>query len=274
MNAKREVAIVIPIYKADLNLLEEISLKQCFLTLHKYPVVAIAPQSLDLSNIWKYGRFETIERFDDSFFESVQHYNALMLSPHFYERFLNYEFILIHQLDAFVFSDQLADWCNTDLDYVGAPWLKRIEVNGLNEVTATFKTWFYTFFNISKYGVPSDRQFDNVVGNGGFSLRRVERFYKLATSCKSKMRPYVERTEFKFHEDVFWSIEVNRRKTRLRIPDYRTAVQFAFENYPERCLQLNDNKLPFGCHAWDLHIEFWKAYFKKFDFYIDQSIVR
>jgi hypothetical protein len=269
MSTKKQVAVIVPIYQSVLDHLEEISLKQCFDVLHKYPMIAITPESLDISTVSGYQQFETVERFDDSFFEGVQQYNALMLSTHFYERFLDYEFILIHQLDAFVFQDQLSNWCATDLDYIGAPWLRRVAVEGLQEFTASFKTWFYTFFNISKYGVPSDRQFDNVVGNGGFSLRRTEKFHKLSVSCKPMMRPYVERNEFKFHEDVFWSIEVNRRKTRLRIPDYRTAVQFAFENNPERCLQLNDNRLPFGCHAWDLHTEFWKPHFEKIGFDID-----
>jgi hypothetical protein len=34
------------------------------------------------------------------------------LSASFYERFLDTKYILIYQLDAFVFKDELQEWCD------------------------------------------------------------------------------------------------------------------------------------------------------------------
>jgi hypothetical protein len=44
-----KVAIVIPIYKSQLNPEEEISLLQCMKVLGKHPIRFVAPASLDLS---------------------------------------------------------------------------------------------------------------------------------------------------------------------------------------------------------------------------------
>ena len=48
----------------------------------------------------------------------------LMLSPFFYESFLDFKYVLIHQLDVFIFKDELNYWCNQNYDYIGAPWFK------------------------------------------------------------------------------------------------------------------------------------------------------
>ena len=41
-------------------------------------------------------------------------------------------------------------------------------------------------------------------------------------------------TEHHFNEDVWWCIELNRKKKNLKIPGYKEAVFFSFENEPER----------------------------------------
>lgn len=273
MNHTKQVAVIIPFYKSTLTAWEEISLTQCFKILGAYPIIAVKPLSLDIESIIKNRNFTEVQNFEDRFFENVQGYNALMLSSTFYERFLEYELILIHQLDAFVFRDDLQKWCQSGYDYIGAPWLKREEDKGIvNELKTKVKSSLYTFFNLTKYGVPSDRQFDNVVGNGGFSLRRVKKFYNLARKFSSKQNIYLKRTEFQFHEDVFWSIEINRKWNWLRIPPYKTALGFSFENRPERALKLTNNIIPFGCHAWDLHTDFWFPYFDQLGYDIQSSI--
>lgn len=273
MNEKKQVAVVIPIYKPTLSKFEEISLSQCMKVLAGYPIIAIVPESLETSAITDFNLFQRSETFPDHFFKDVQRYNELMLSSSFYQRFLDYEFILIHQLDAFVFRDELSAWCDAAFDYIGAPWLKRDEDGGLLDAFKTkLKTRFYTYFNLQKYGLPSDRQFDNAVGNGGFSLRKVDKFYHVANISRRQMAPYLNRSEFQFHEDVFWSIEVNRKQRRLRIPDYKTALKFSFENKPERALKISGNNVPFGCHAWDLHLDFWMPYFLQLGYDITPDI--
>ena len=45
--------------------------------------------------------------------------------------------MLIYQLDAFVFQDDLAYWCQQNYDYIGAPWLRDRDFTGLRD-----KVWF------------------------------------------------------------------------------------------------------------------------------------
>jgi hypothetical protein len=47
-----------------------------------------------------------------------------MLSIDFYKRFRDYKFILIYQLDAYVFRDELEYWCEQDYDFIGAPLIE------------------------------------------------------------------------------------------------------------------------------------------------------
>ncbi|WP_406566178.1 DUF5672 family protein [Dyadobacter linearis] len=58
-------------------------------------------------------------------------------------------------------------------------------------------------------------------------------------------------------------MEVNRRTNRLKIPSYKKAFKFSVENFPERGIKNNNGQLPFGCHDWDNHIDFWLPFLKR-----------
>jgi hypothetical protein len=272
MNSKKQAAVIIPFYKTDLSELEKISLAQCMKTLAAHVIIAVKPVSLDLTPLSECNVFSKIISFDNSFFKGVRGYNELMLSPVFYQQFLEFEYILIYQLDAFVFRDELLQWCNKGYDYIGAPWLKLMPDSALlDKIRTRIITRYYIFKNIYENDLPSDRQFDNMVGNGGFSLRRVKKFYQLSIKFQSKIQEYNKRDEHQFHEDVFWSIEVNRKRTLLKIPGFKKALLFSFENHVEQSMYHTHNRLPFGCHAWDLYPDFWQPYFEKCGYLISIS---
>nr|WP_221391681.1 DUF5672 family protein [Dyadobacter sp. NIV53] len=54
----------------------------------------------------------------------------------------------------------------------------------------------------------------------------------------------------------------------MKIPDYKEALFFSFENNPEESLKHTKNQLPFGCHAWDLHLNFWRPHFEKYGYFL------
>jgi len=255
--------VIIPFYKPSLTTIEAIALEQCFKVLHHYPIIAIAPNKLDLSFVTTQYAFTDIIRFDDAFFCDIDGYNQLMISPLFYKSFLSKTFILIYQLDAFVFEDKLDYWCNQGYDYIGAPWLdETIEHNVFTQVKKSVKKSIHTRFNFKRSGFPSRHQFVNTVGNGGFSLRRVDKFYELSLSFKDAAQQYIGHKNSSYNEDRFWSVEVNRKKRLLNIPGYKKALHFAFETYPENAYELTGHTLPFGCHAWDEFTDFWRPFFK------------
>ena len=146
-----KVIIVIPVYKEIMSNEEEKSFKQCCKILKEYPICLITHINLDYRHYNQialhYGVQLSVEFFDRIFFESVYGYNRLMLSKLFYERFIQNEYILIYQLDAYIFEDNLLYWCDKGYDFIGAPLLE------------------------DKYGWENKYIISNS-NNGGFSLRK------------------------------------------------------------------------------------------------------
>ena len=148
--SNHNVVIVIPVYRS-MTVLERVSMMQCLCVMGKYPIVLIAGRSFKADDFLNIRQFR-IEYFDDIYFKSNQSYSRLMLLPEFYKRFVDYDYMLIYQLDAFVFSDRLIEFCDMEYDYIGAPmpsWGKNWKEIGCN------------------------------IGNGGFSLRKIKSFIKV-----------------------------------------------------------------------------------------------
>ncbi|RYY36225.1 MAG: hypothetical protein EOP46_07215, partial [Sphingobacteriaceae bacterium] len=240
MSAAQKAAVVIPFYKTKLTPFEEIALKQCFTVLSAHPIIAVKPLSLELPTQLAAFAFSKKISFNDSYFKDIHGYNALMLSADFYNTFTDFEYILIYQPDAFVFNDELTAWCNKGYDYIGAPWLTEREPGIFRKI----KNQLYFSYNAKyKNGMPKiGRQMENRVGNGGFSLRKIETFARYAATYKQTIESYLGKRHPWFNEDIFWSIELNRKKNQMRIPDYKTALKFSFETNPARCLSLNNGK--------------------------------
>lgn len=243
------VCVVIPVYNLSPNFYETISLKRCSAILSKYPFIFVAPSELDVSTYLKIcdaNSFE-IERFDDSFFTNgLVGYNKLLLSQDFYNRFINYEFILIHQLDCFIFSDSLLSWCQKDYDYVGAPWLdagwhKEVFLGLLNQILVRQS---FARRQLTKLYWRIRQSQSLAVGNGGLSLRRVTKFLNATIHFRQQI------LDWGLNEDLFWSIYLPLNSYEMFIPSWREALGFSFDYKPDFSFRCSENRLPFGCHAW------------------------
>jgi hypothetical protein len=246
-----EVAVVVPIYKEALSEYETISLDRCLKILGKHPIVVISPEGLLLDKVDLLKNYQVnIINFPKKYFANIDGYSKLMLSTDFYGTFINYRYVLIYQLDAFVFSDQLLDWCKLSYDYIGAPWIEEDWVHNINQ-TRLRQLW--NFLGIRQ----------KTVGNGGFSLRRVRTF--LFTLFIFKHRAY----SWHWNEDVFWSLYVADHCPLFKIPDVDLACKFSIETNPAICLMKNKQVLPFGCHAWEKHdINLWREVFAGYGYRI------
>ncbi|GAB3888502.1 DUF5672 family protein [Spirosoma agri] len=265
--------IVIPVYKPTLTEYEHIALTQCMRVLGTYPVWLAAPESLDISLYRKLYPILQVRTFADRFFTDIQAYNKLMLSEEFYKAFTDVEYILIHQLDAFVFRDELADWCKKGYDYIGAPWLRdRDFTSRSDELWFNLKKKVATLLDLKKPdGVtPKEIISLNGVGNGGLSLRRIPAMLRWLHRFERRIERYERIPNYHYNEDIFWGIEINRYWPLLRIPDYQIAMRFAIEFYPKRAVEhYNNGQLPFGCHAWDIHgTDYWRPIFAQYGYQI------
>ena len=242
-----KVAIVIPVYKNKLSKIEELSLNQCLEVLGDHEIIFACPHGLNP----KYrSKNVEIEEFDVSYFQDIQGYNRLMLESQFYERFLAYDYILLHQLDAFIFRDELISWCNKGYDYIGAPWIASSSV--ISKMLQPFNS----------KSIKRRKPIFFKVGNGGLSLRKTKSFFEISENFKNDIKIQLTKKSHEIYaiEDVFWSLKVPELVDDFSIPHYKEAVKFAIDRKPALSLKLNNNELPFGCHGFDKPkvVDFWK----------------
>jgi hypothetical protein len=236
---RSKCVVVVPVYRDFTDGYEAVSLKRCFEVLGEYDIVFVAPENLNMKAYEKFGKSRT-EFFAGGFFSSVKAYSQLLTAPEFYERFLPYEFMLIHQLDVFVFSDELSLWCDKGYDYIGPPW--------------TDTAWMHELG--AKWRIPFLHKILRRTGNGGFSLRRVRAFYRFARLYRFATK------RMKLNEDVIWSNHPLSFPPFFSVAPYREALAFGFEMHPERSFAENGYRLPFGVHAWQKHQpDFWRPFF-------------
>lgn len=245
MPTEPKVAVVLPVYKPDLNEYEKISFRLVDQVLSAHPRFLIKPYSLDLEFPgW------LSARFDNHFFSSHNNYSQLLLDIDFYRRFEAFDYILVYQLDSLVLSDQLLYWCNRQYDYIGPLW-DRQEIEKWEKVT-----WNYVDFGC---------------GNGGFSLRRVAACIEVLNlaiveaeavlgldaelgSFGDIIQRYSKHLHknkiFSNNEDMFWGFLAGQHKPDFKLGSLKDALAFGFEYNPQKCLEMNEYLLPFGAHAW------------------------
>lgn len=248
-----DVVVVIPIYKEQLSDLESKSLEQAYHILSVHKLIVIKPSSLNLNKLSKKFPLLSFVSFDDVFFQGIKGYNSLMLSSLFYKEFLYSQYMLIYQLDAYVFKDELLKWCNKGYDYIGGPWLKKPVYN----LPLVKEFMHFIHWHKQLRGKFSKQMLYNKIGNGGLSLRKVEAHYQATITYQHKIEYYLSQKRYHgYNEDVFWAIEV----PEFNFPDPLEALAFSFDKYPSLCYKLNKHQLPFGCHAWHKRKmrRFWK----------------
>jgi hypothetical protein len=66
------------------------------------------------------------------------------------------------------------------------------------------------------------------------------------------------------NEDVFWGMLISRKASFFTVPGAIEAVPFAFDNEPRYLYELNGERLPFACHAWErFDLAFWQSTLQK-----------
>jgi hypothetical protein len=223
-----EISLLIPIYKRNLNYYESVSVHRTVkLFRNRADIILFGPESINIGDInceikVDFSEISKFVGFKSEFFKSKKTYNSLLLNLDFYEKFRKYEYLLIAQADSFIFGGDLKRWCREGFDYVGAPWWKDSQNPNLG-------LWH--------------------VGNGGFSLRKVESAIRVLESFDKLDLPfqvfdaciesldtfrmairllfltkYMQKTgrcprENKFNEDYYWGIMASKIFPWYKVPD-------------------------------------------------------
>jgi len=228
-----KAAVVIPTHKEELNELEKISLAQCRKVLGKYPIIFAIPEGKDFAWIPQDSQVIHMPHLG----QGINHYNILLMTPQFYEPFLEYDYILIYHVHNFVFRDELEYFCSLGYDYIGAPWPYYARRN------------FPDVKNIR-------------IGNGGFCLRNVKAHYKLLTENYSLVKSLLG-----IAEDDFFAYCGARKDINFSVPPVGIAARFSVEYLLEHSLKNIGGKLPFGCHGWTkMSADFYVKLLAKFGY--------
>lgn len=237
---KPDAIALVPLYRTSLPAVEQYSLDVSLAALAGRPVAFVVPEGLDCSHFaqrYPQARFET---FAPHFFADIPGYNRLLLDPAFYQRFATHSHLLILQTDAVVLRDELDAWCASPFDYLGAPWPDGNEL----------------LVNLGRFAGPFGKKLKVHVGNGGLSLRRIDK-------CIALLREFEEATSV-FHqtgssEDLFFAF-MGALSHDFVLPNEITASRFALELKPSYYFEVNGHHVPMGGHAWwKYEPAFWKA---------------
>jgi hypothetical protein len=246
MNHTPNCAVLIPIYKNQLDEDELFSVKTSLSNLQGHDIYWVAPAGLDLSFYNENFGAITAQYFDADYFKNIAGYNKLLTSPFFYETFIKYDFSLICQPDAIVLKPELNDWLEKPYDYIGAPW-----PNGYSLKIQT-----------KKIPIPEGITCTAFVGNGGLSLRRNQ-------ACIDLLNEFDDLAELwgtQGHaEDLFFAFAHNLSRN-FSVPNLMSAATFAHDIDPEYLYKLTGQQIPFGVHAWSKYNRsHWVNIFKEID---------
>ncbi|GAA3975366.1 DUF5672 family protein [Mucilaginibacter dorajii] len=259
-------AVIIPIYKLLPDKNEVLSMNQCFRVLSRYDIIFIAPETLDIAfysnECNQHGINFREVRFADRYFSGIAGYNQLMLSPALYKSFIQYKYLLIYQLDAYVFKDDLLHWCRQGYDFIGAPAIPHENKPNEIQFLKRYSRWVKRVNKI----LGTNHQISNV-GNGGFSLRNTKSCYRLLKLLQSKIKVWGTN-----NEDGFFKYWGNILHPVFRLPSDEVALHFSVEQSPAESLRKLQGVLPFGCHAFEKNEpEIWQHYIKGLHDSMEQS---
>lgn len=262
--------VVIPTHKATMTPEDERSFRNTLDVLHNWDIALFLPHDVS------HEHYDAIRMKDESQFKiitarpgwmgSIEKYNDMALSPEFYQLFKEYKYILICHLDAWVFRDELQKWIAKGYDYIGAPWFLSREEN---------------YVPLEKLMCPQG-------GNGGFSLRKVDKMIELLSkqrrvlnialflkgflfllknkkinflriyirSCREILQNVVTfQKKYNVYEDALLSVFYSLLDKTFYVAPPEEAIFFATEVYSEEIFNSKLKwQLPFAIHGYDKYL--------------------
>jgi len=268
----KRVAIMVPLPSPDLRPEEQVSMRHLRRHLDHYDKFLLVPKGMRV----RMDGFRIME-LDRRHFGSAANHNRMLYRTDFWEKFADYEYVLMYHLDALVFSDRLLEWCGKGLDYIGspflickdAPWVREERCgNGgfaLYRVPSVLKVlWNRYLADPSKYLEDHCSRFI------AFQNRVIKPLRMAAPSWIKNSAPHNLRGQLRKMDraevnergnDLFWSDKAKTFLPGFRVGTLEQGLSFSFEMEPRRCFERAGGKLPFGCHAWGRYDRsFWEPH--------------
>ena len=243
----KDCIIIIPLYKYDLYDYEIMSLNRILdLYYSKYDIMFLVPDNFDiwkLLNKYYYNLTDnfvyTYYKWHESYFVNSSTYNIICLNKNFYETFINkYNYMLIYQLDAYIFKDELDYWINKEYDYIGS-FENVILYNNLLKKD----NYLYSINDFNKkynFTIPDDKKYIFNM-NGGCSLRNINFCYNIVNNIDFYY--YILYDSGIIAEDSFYSLF-------CKDVSIYESCKFGYSHFNLELSQIiNNYELPFCAHA-------------------------
>ena len=265
--ASKLLLVLIPVYKDvdQLCNLEIISIRNTILKFREFHSIALL-KSKD-TNAKSYIDFFNFKFLEYEFsFSSWTEYNALLKMNLFYEKLCDFQYLLIIQTDAFIFSSSLSDFYQ--YDYIGAPW-QRDSLNFIKGRVGNGGFSLRSIKNISAILTSNKRLFNFIsMLHLNFKhtykygpLKRVNGFkrftlYQIVELFLKSFYHYIFLNSFRkayllesLMEDTLFGVLFPHRFCSFKVPNAEIATQFSIDENPEYFFKKNKSRLPIGCHA-------------------------
>ena len=189
--------------------------------------------------------------------------------------------MLIVQTDAFVFSNDLNDFFQ--YDYIGAPWAK----NPIKNMNGRVGNGGFSMRNIKKIKsiISSDARMIGFLSllyinfKHEYKYGKMNRYHgvkkftlkQIFLIFMSTLYQYLFLNSFKnahkyfsIIEDVFFGVLIPAKFTNYNVWNIIDALRFSFDENPLHHFEMNNGKLPIGCHAFIKYYQiFWKFHINK-----------
>jgi len=275
---------------------EVLSLRQCISILGAYDIVVVCPHDINVAEYKELSTAINFCRINPWWLSSSRHFNRLKISPLLYWKFRRYDYILFYELDAYVFKDELDRWCRAGYDYIGAPWFCGFGEcsndsaflgvgNGgfsLRRTSAALRVlrsfsyirrppqspWLDELYPYEAAAFQGIDHIDRTLGRHPLVQKRLLGNLMPAAIRNTVLgnNTFYLLNDYIGHEDIFWGLIAPRNFSWFKVAPVDAARKFSFEYNPRRLFELNQNQLPFGCHAWNrIDPDFWEIYIAGFE---------
>lgn len=200
----KKVCVSIFTYKENLESYEKLSFLKCLNVFgRERDIKLVIPDNISTEYYDKYSNLFEIVKVNASWMDDIKSYNQMLCNSKFWKMFNDYEYVLTYQTDCWAYEDKLDYFIGLGYDYYGAPW----------------------------------PIYDNKVGNGGLSLRKV-----------SKMIEITEKYEFirgSINEDGWFCL---KHADEINICPVEIAANFSLE-IPSISILKMVKDVPMGLHG-------------------------
>ncbi len=266
-------SVCIPVHTAKLNKYEIISIRSHFSKLKNHDIFILIPESkknkiisvLEKNKIYRSAY--KIHEVKDIYLNHSDNFQILMLKPEFYNFYKSYTHILLAQMDAYTFSDQLISWCKKDLHYIGAPcyyydrnWTNKLYFCGvggfsLRSIKKTLEVLKKNqdIYKFNDFIIQSKNH--NFKGKLILFLKyvatKVLRKDRLRRSfIKSKLDKFLRGLYIFINEDEIYGYYLPKYNASFKVGNLNQSKNFCLNSNVKNLLKNIAPKYPFGAHAW------------------------